>query len=123
MFAKPFLFAMNDHSDGISSIERFPNNLNLILSGSYDGEARLWHISTRATLWSNACHENFVTGIAVSKNGDHFLTCSTDKTIKMWKRCEDIREDELEGFAQGEVTNQYEKEVSSNIFLYPPPNI
>ena len=44
MFAKPFLHALDAHSDGVSVLSKSHNNLTDILSGSADGEIVFWNL-------------------------------------------------------------------------------
>ena len=46
MFAKPFVRAMDGHRDSVYVMARHPNKMTLFISGSADGEVRLWDIST-----------------------------------------------------------------------------
>jgi DDB1- and CUL4-associated factor 13 len=43
MFAKPFLYALDHHSDGVSVLAKSHQNLTDMLSGSADGEIILWN--------------------------------------------------------------------------------
>jgi WD repeat and SOF domain-containing protein 1 len=47
MFAKPFIDALNDHSDGITVLSKNKYNLTDMLSGSADGEIILWNLAER----------------------------------------------------------------------------
>jgi len=55
-FAKPFLGALNGHSDGVYCLQRHHSRLNLLLSGACDGGAQcsLATLSPRASPSSNA---------------------------------------------------------------------
>lgn len=44
MFAKPFLHALDEHSDGVSVLAKSHQNLTDTLSGSADGEVILWNL-------------------------------------------------------------------------------
>ena len=46
LFAKPFLGAMEGHSDGVVSLAKSPTHLSVVLSGAADGEIRLWDVSS-----------------------------------------------------------------------------
>jgi WD repeat and SOF domain-containing protein 1 len=47
MFAKPFIEALDDHSDGIYVLAKNRYNLSQIASGSADGEIILWNLPER----------------------------------------------------------------------------
>lgn len=47
MFAKPFIEALDDHSDGIVSMAKNRYNLANMISGSADGEIVMWNIPER----------------------------------------------------------------------------
>ena len=54
------------------------------VSGSGDGEIRLWDLAHRKTVWSVYGHTGMVRGLCVAPQGDSFLSCGEDKTIKHW---------------------------------------
>jgi len=47
LFAKPFLKAFDDHSDGISSLAKNQNSLIDMISGSADGEVIVWNLHSK----------------------------------------------------------------------------
>ena len=51
VFAKPFICAMNDHSDGISVMSKNRFNLVDMISGSADGEIIFWNIPERRPIF------------------------------------------------------------------------
>lgn len=56
MFAKPFLHALDEHSDGITVMAKSHQNLNDMLSGSADGEVILWNLPMKKTLFQINAH-------------------------------------------------------------------
>lgn len=50
IFAKPFLFSLDAHSDGISCFGKAYEKLEHIVSGGYDGEIVLWDLQGRRAL-------------------------------------------------------------------------
>ena len=50
VFSKPFVGAMDGHSDGLYCLARNPRTLNSLLSGAADGEIRLWDLPSQRTL-------------------------------------------------------------------------
>ena len=45
LYAKPFVAAFEGHIDGVYSMARHPKRLDVIASGSGDGEIRLWDVN------------------------------------------------------------------------------
>ena len=50
VFAKPFIGAMEGHSDGVTCLAKSPVRLSAVVSGAADGEIRLWDVPSRRTL-------------------------------------------------------------------------
>jgi WD repeat and SOF domain-containing protein 1 len=84
LFAKPFLHSLSGHIDGVYAMARHPTQLNCLLSGSGDGEIRLWNLATESTVWSAKAHEGFVKGICAVPFGQSFFSVGYDKTVKCW---------------------------------------
>eukprot|EP00871_Galdieria_phlegrea_P001817 jgi/Galph1/2636/GphlegSOOS_G1297.1 len=85
IFAKPFLFALEGHIEGIYSLARSRSDVSLAVSSSADGELRLWDLGKRRCLWSKDAHSSFVRGVCFLNGDKGFLSCGNDKTIKWWK--------------------------------------
>jgi WD repeat and SOF domain-containing protein 1 len=45
VFAKPFIAAMDEHTDSICALARSNKYLTYIASGAYDGEIKLWEVT------------------------------------------------------------------------------
>jgi len=84
LFAKPFLYALDGHADGVYCMARVPTALPYVVSGDGEGEVKLWHLGHRKQLWTAKAHTGRVRGIAVDPFGELAFTCAADKTIKMW---------------------------------------
>jgi len=56
----------------------------LILSGSFDGTARLWDVETRREVKQFRGHTGLVSSVSFSADGRLILTASYDKTLKIW---------------------------------------
>jgi WD repeat and SOF domain-containing protein 1 len=98
LFAKPFLGALEGHRDGVYSMAKHMRSLNVLLSGSADGEVRLWSLSDREALWNmRNAHDGFIRGVSFvpfvyendGLNGFRFLTCGDDKAIRLWDSSSD----------------------------------
>jgi len=86
VFAKPFLFSLDDHTDGIKCMAKNKTNLSEMLSGSFDGQLILWNVSQKKPIFNiNSCH-NFVKGVCFSNTGENFLSCGDDNTINLWNK-------------------------------------
>ena len=61
-------------------------DLKQIVSGSADGEVRLWNLATRKCTWKTQAHPGaFVKGVGFIPNrSGHFLTAADDKLVKLW---------------------------------------
>lgn len=47
LLAKPFMYSLDGHKDGIQCMAKHPSSLSLMFSGSYDGEVRILNRSTK----------------------------------------------------------------------------
>lgn len=112
LFAKPFIGALDGHSDGVSSIATSPNSLVAFLSGAADGEIRVWDLPRRKCVWSCYGHKGFVRGLTVAPGGKTFFSCSEDKTVKQWSL--HVKDDE------DEVPTALSTFQSKEPFLYVP---
>jgi WD repeat and SOF domain-containing protein 1 len=84
MFAKPFIGALDGHHDGIWCMTSIRSNLIPFISGSCDGELRIWDLATRKKAWNTIAHTGYVRGVAPDVTGFTFYSCGDDKTIKHW---------------------------------------
>jgi DDB1- and CUL4-associated factor 13 len=84
MFAKPFIGAMDGHSDGVHAMSTISKQLRFLASGACDGELRLWDLSRRSTVWHSRAHTGFVNGVCSSPSGELLISCGSDKTVKVW---------------------------------------
>ena len=80
MFAKPFVCAL----DGVYCSSTVRSNNVAYISGSCDGEVKVWDLTTKKSVWSAIAHTGYVRGITPNETGSTFFTCSDDKTIKQW---------------------------------------
>ena len=89
MFAKPFLHAMDDHSDGVNVLPKSHPSLSDMISGSADGEVILWNLPERKTRFRIQAHEGMVRGIAFAENhplsaDQIFVSSGDDKKVLIW---------------------------------------
>ncbi|CAG8826737.1 24499_t:CDS:2, partial [Cetraspora pellucida] len=85
LFAKPFVDALSGHVDGVYCMAKYPLKLTTIISGSGDGELRIWNLSERTAIWKVSGHKGIVKGVCCSPTKSNFYySCGTDKTVKIW---------------------------------------
>lgn len=84
IFAKPFVGALGGHKDGVYCMSSVRSHLVPFISGSCDGEVRVWDLSTKHCVWHTIAHEGFVRGVAPDVAGNAFYSCGDDKVIKLW---------------------------------------
>lgn len=78
------LFEMKDHAKSVFSVVYSSDN-KLLLSGGRDAHLKIWNVQEGYTLQQDiVAHMYAINGIAFSPDSQHFVTCSMDKTIKVW---------------------------------------
>lgn len=86
VFAKPFVGNLDGHKDGVHTLCKHPSQLSILLSGSCDGEIKIWNLTERKSLQTYVAHDGFVRGICMSNlDPTMFFSCGNDKIIKHWK--------------------------------------
>ena len=85
VFAKPFVGALSGHTDSVYTLCKHPKQLSTILSGSCDGEVRIWSLAKRECTAVVPAHAGFVRGICMNPRGTSFFTVGEDKIIKQWQ--------------------------------------
>ena len=85
IFAKPFIGALDGHKDGVFCMSSIRTNLLPFISGSCDGEIRVWDLSSKECSWSTQAHTGFVRGVTPDQSGFSFFSCGDDKLIKHWR--------------------------------------
>lgn len=85
MFAKPFVRALDGHTDSVKCMAVARLAGAPLLTGGCDGELRLWSLQRLECDTAVArAHEGFVRGVTTSPDGCRAITCGDDKTAKMW---------------------------------------
>jgi len=119
MFAKPFIGSLeHGHRDSITSTSTSPNALVPFISGSADGEIRIWDLSNQS-LVSNipGAHSKAITGLVFGNNGRTFYSCGDDGLIRSWvilglgNDSDDLRKDWLT--QHGPITTYSSPEIGS----------
>lgn len=94
VFAKPFVCALDEHKDGVFCLERHPSRVSTLLSGSCDGEIRVWSLRSKKTIGVvPEAHDGFVRGLTCMQDGERFLSCGDDKIVKIWRMATDFDQD------------------------------
>jgi WD40 repeat protein len=70
------------HTLTVNSLSQFENNT--FISGSWDGTAKIWDVSTGKVLHTLSDHSYAVTTLAVSTT--RYITASQDKKIRFWDK-------------------------------------
>ena len=60
VFVKPFLGALSGHIDGVFTLCKHSTSISTILSGSCDGEIRIWNLNQFECLRTIPAHTGFV---------------------------------------------------------------
>lgn len=84
VFAKPFVKSLDGHKDSINCMCKHPSQLSTIVSGSYDGEVRIWNLATGKCRRPILAHDGIIRGVTYVPNGERLITIGDDKTIKTW---------------------------------------
>ena len=59
--------------------------LDVMITGSADGEIRHWSLAAQATTWRvHNAHKGFVRGVCTHPNTDAFYSAGDDKAVKIW---------------------------------------
>lgn len=85
VFAKPFLGSLDGHKDGVHTLCKHPTQLSILMSGSCDGEIKIWNLSSQKCLQTLNAHDGFVRGICMNQAASMLFSCGNDKIIKHWR--------------------------------------
>ncbi|KAI5735816.1 hypothetical protein M8J77_022992 [Diaphorina citri] len=84
VFAKPFVANLDGHKDGISCLAKHPTKLSTIISGAYDGEVKVWNLTSQSCVQTYQAHDGHVRDVCFLPDGSQFLSVGIDNTIKTW---------------------------------------
>jgi DDB1- and CUL4-associated factor 13 len=85
MFAKPLIGNLgNGHMDGVTASATSRKALIPFISGSADGQVKLWDLSTRTQVAQMNGHAKMVLGLCFSLDGQHFYSGSDDGFVRCW---------------------------------------
>ena len=98
VFAKPFVGSLVGHTDGVYCMCKHPKKLSVLLSGSCDGEIRIWSLARQESLMAVPAHTGFVRGLCMNSDGSSFISVGEDKIIKQWQYPEEQEVEQSEDF-------------------------
>ncbi|ANZ75511.1 BA75_02996T0 [Komagataella pastoris] len=79
------IFQWEGHKRGTNKLQFFPNSGHLLLSGGNDSSVLLWDVyHDRSLLQGYHGHTKPVKDISFNNDGTQFISCSYDKTVKLW---------------------------------------
>lgn len=84
MYSQPFVASLGGHSDGISVLAKSAKHISNVVSGSWDGEIRMWDLTTKNCLFSIFAHQRFVKGISFDNTGSLIYSCGDDNDINIY---------------------------------------
>lgn len=86
IFAKPFVGSLEGHSDVVECLMKHPTSLSTLVSGSSDGEIKIWNLPTKKCLRSiKRAHEGIVRGLCAPRDGSYFFSIDSSCCIKQWR--------------------------------------
>ena len=78
------LLSLKGHIGKITNL-KFYNDIHLF-STSYDATVRLWDVTSGSQITTEIAHKVLIDGFSMSYDGQYIVTCSMDKSIRIWKR-------------------------------------
>jgi len=73
------------HTKSIACIKWFPKSAHLLLSGAMDNQVKLWEVyKNRRCIMTYKGHKQAIKDCDFNNSGDHFLSTSYDRYIKLW---------------------------------------
>lgn len=87
MFAKPMIGNLgNGHMDAVTCSALSRRSLLPLVSGSVDGQIKLWDLASRKQVSEINAHSKPITGLvfSVRGTGDHFYSCGEDGLVHLW---------------------------------------
>ncbi|CDJ39149.1 WD domain, G-beta repeat-containing protein, putative [Eimeria tenella] len=85
LFAKPFVAALEAHTDGVKAIAKSRTHPAVIFSSSCNGEVCAWNLAAKKCTANIKAHDGFARGLAVGPGDSFLLSCGDDKKIKQFK--------------------------------------
>mmetsp|Transcript_53801 Transcript_53801/g.144057 ORF Transcript_53801/g.144057 Transcript_53801/m.144057 type:complete len:443 (-) Transcript_53801:182-1510(-) len=108
IFAKPFICALDGHTDSVKCLTVARHVGAPLVTGSCDGELRLWSLQHLTSTSSASAHQGFVRDVTTDPSGSHVFSCGDDKCAKMWAINENV-------FAPEPVTTYHSVTIPNSI--------
>lgn len=83
IFSKPFVSALSDHTDSVFCLSRSDKDLSLLLSGSANGEVKLFDLTKLECIKSFQAHSGQVSGVSFRQG--LIVSAGTDCIVNLWK--------------------------------------
>ncbi|XP_048570691.1 U4/U6 small nuclear ribonucleoprotein PRP4-like protein [Triticum urartu] len=93
---RQMVYSIPAHKSLISHVKFEPQEGYYLATSSYDSKAALWSTRDYKPIKSLAGHESKVTSLDISGDGQHIVTVSHDRTIKIWSCRGTARDNEME---------------------------
>ena len=121
LFAQPFIGALSGHNDGVYAMAKHFRILNALLSGSADGEIRLWDISSKKSRWCMPhAHSRFIRALSFVHNdhsGNKLVSGSDDGFVHLWNISEATSRSPMRTFEIGDCVSGLDHHPLENIFV------
>jgi WD repeat and SOF domain-containing protein 1 len=85
IFAKPFIGAMQGHSDYVCTIAKQCQDLSVLVSGGFDGEVLIWDVASRSVAHRVNAFEGRVRGLAMSLEKDLLIAAGDDHFVQLYQ--------------------------------------
>lgn len=104
-------FSFKAHESAVTSLQFFPNTGHTLLSSGVDGMIKLWSVTKAGRLLRDYYgHQRPVKHVQFSHDGSSFISCSYDKTVKLWDT------------ESGKVTFKHNVSTNPNMCCFVPGN-
>lgn len=114
MHAKPFVAALEGHTDSVAAMAMSRSKLCDLFTGSCNGEVMMWNLFTKGKGILMGSHEGFVKGLCTNPEGTLLYSCGNDKYLKCWRVPTTTQVEDLESELDGQsVTNQQEDRATT----------
>jgi WD40 repeat protein len=75
---------LKGHTQAVGAVAISPHG-QWIVSGSYDGTLRVWHLSDGTHVRTLEGHTRYVRSVAISPDGQWIVSGSWDSTLRVWR--------------------------------------
>lgn len=86
IFAKPFLFSLNQPTDCVKAMAKNRKSLTDFVSGGFDGQIIVWNLPEKTPLFNIKSKHNMIKGVCYSNTGEDVLSCGDDNSISIYSK-------------------------------------